>query len=161
MHPPVLRRGIPYNDYYTAARVRPGDRGTREVGRRRREIKKGTLRCCRGSGTSPCVAVQLDAGRAPSRCRNFPAAAAVRADSAGPGNGGETRGTGPVGWWGRAREGRTPLVRPPPWLGRLRGDRRMAVLGLGIRRRRGACACAGVGRRDTVGWLTVFRRRRC
>ncbi len=34
-----------------------------------------------------------DAGRAPSRCRNFPAAAAaVCADSAGPGNGAETRG---------------------------------------------------------------------
>ena len=59
MHPPVLRRGIPYYAYYTAARVRPGDRGTREVGRRRREIKKGKAWCCRGSGTSPCVAVQL------------------------------------------------------------------------------------------------------
>ena len=33
-----------------------------------------------------------DAGRAPSRCRNFPAAAAVRANSAGPENSSETRG---------------------------------------------------------------------
>ena len=59
MHPPVCGRGIPYYAYYTAARVRPGDRGTREVGSRRREIKKGKAWCCRGSGTSPCVAVQL------------------------------------------------------------------------------------------------------
>ena len=59
MHPTVCGRGIPYYAYYTAARVRPGDRGTREVGSRRREIKKGKAWCCRGSGTSPCVAVLL------------------------------------------------------------------------------------------------------
>ena len=60
MQPPVCGRGIPYYLHdYTAERVRPGDRGTREVGSRRREIKKGKAWCCRGSGTSPCVAVLL------------------------------------------------------------------------------------------------------
>ena len=247
MHPPVLRRGIPYNDYYTAARGRPGDRGTREVGRRRREIKKGKAWCCRGSGTSPCVAVLLmRAGRrldaaislpppfaqtaqaqetavrpgapASALCSCAPAVnralAAVNGGAkalsgAGPAAlvlqagrrsggavwglirrrriarrghrranmavhsvkadascrvnheqicGGDTAAALPrragltlpahvwrrpladaVAGWGRAREGFSPLVRPPVWLGRLRGDRRAAVPGLGIRRRRGLC----------------------